>query len=271
MCMKPGVKPLDHSAQAIRERSEVKNGSRTSGLVKSAFVLAFSVNAGAAIAADQRVIELFTSQGCSSCPPADALAAKWAGNPRAIVLSFPVEYWDYIGWKDTLASPAFTARQKAYAKARGDGHVYTPQAVINGAAHAVGSDQAQVDQAVASTSGRNGALSVPLAMSETATGLHVEVGAVAAGAAAVSGTVFLVNFTSRSPVAIGRGENAGHTVTYVNVVRDMTALGTYAGAAAQFEVPASELRRNGSDGYVVMVQAGTASKPGVVLAAAKSK
>ena len=83
------------------------------------------------------VIELFTSQGCSSCPPADRYVAELAKDPSLVILSWPVDYWDYIGWKDTFASPAFTARQKAYAAARRDDQVYTPQAVIDGVAHAV--------------------------------------------------------------------------------------------------------------------------------------
>ena len=88
------------------------------------------------------VLELFTSQGCSSCPPADELFATMATDPELITLSLPVDYWDRLGWKDTFANPAFTARQKAYAADRGDARVYTPQAVINGAKHAVGSQRA---------------------------------------------------------------------------------------------------------------------------------
>ena len=84
------------------------------------------------------VVELFTSQGCSSCPAADALFVELAKDPSLIALTFPVTYWDYLGWKDTLGQPAFTKRQKLYAKARGDGQIYTPQAVVNGAAHTAG-------------------------------------------------------------------------------------------------------------------------------------
>src|SRR5947199_10640928 len=86
------------------------------------------------------VVELFTSQGCSSCPPADRYLAELGKDPRLVVLSWPVDYWDYIGWKDTFASPTFTARQKAYAAVRRDDQVYTLQAVIDGVAHAVGDD-----------------------------------------------------------------------------------------------------------------------------------
>ena len=214
------------------------------------------------------VIELFTSQGCSSCPPADALAARLALDPRNIVISFPVDYWDYIGWKDTLASPAFTARQKAYAGARGDGHVYTPQAVVNGLVHAVGSNPAEIEQAVTSSSARAGVLRVPLKISETSAGLHVEIGAAQTAAPASAG-VFLLRTLHQRSVAIGRGENAGTNVTYTNVVRAIVKLGDWQGTASSYDVPASQLRSGDSDGYVVVLQAGTAAKPGAILAAAK--
>ena len=95
------------------------------------------------------VIELFTSQGCSSCPPADKLLGQLAGRDDVIALTFPVDYWDYLGWKDTLASPAYSARQRAYARARGDGQVYTPQVVIDGAYHAVGSRPWETEKTIA--------------------------------------------------------------------------------------------------------------------------
>ena len=92
------------------------------------------------------VIELFTSQGCSSCPPADKLAGELARDPSIIVMSLPIDYWDYLGWKDTLALPGHTKRQRAYAQARGDREVYTPQVVVNGVAHVLGSDKDAIEQ-----------------------------------------------------------------------------------------------------------------------------
>jgi hypothetical protein len=93
------------------------------------------------------VVELFTSQGCSSCPAADKLLGELAADPSLVPISVPIDYWDYLGWKDTLADPRNTARQKAYAYARGDGQVYTPQVVVNGAVHALGSDKAAIEHA----------------------------------------------------------------------------------------------------------------------------
>src|SRR5215213_8380181 len=91
-----------------------------------------------AIASPQAVVELFTSQGCSSCPPADALLTDLAQRPDVVALTLPVDYWDYLGWKDTLASPAFTARQRAYAHGRSDRQVYTPQIIVNGSRPCMG-------------------------------------------------------------------------------------------------------------------------------------
>src|SRR3954451_4323047 len=97
------------------------------------------------------VVELFTSQGCSSCPEADKVLGELARDPNVIALSLPIDYWDYLGWKDTLADSRFTARQKAYSRARGDRDVYTPQVVVNGAAQVIGSDRASIQGAIAAT------------------------------------------------------------------------------------------------------------------------
>ena len=103
----------------------------------------------AGIAAEPRaVVELFTSQGCSSCPPADKLAGELARDPSIIVISMPVDYWDYLGWKDTLASPSYSARQRAYSSMRGDRDVYTPQVVVNGSAQVLGSDKSAIERAI---------------------------------------------------------------------------------------------------------------------------
>ena len=102
--------------------------------------------------ADPRaVVELFTSQGCSSCPPADKILGELAKDPSMIAMSMPIDYWDYLGWKDTLADSRFCARQKAYSQVRGDREVYTPQAVVNGSVHVIGSDRAGIENAISAT------------------------------------------------------------------------------------------------------------------------
>src|ERR1700733_16192445 len=118
-----------------------------------------------AVAAEPRaVIELFTSQGCSSCPPADKVIGELAKDPSVIALSMPIDYWDYLGWKDTLADARFSARQKAYSQMRGDREVYTPQVVINGQAHVIGSDRAGIESAIGATKKSDGVTSVPVTM-----------------------------------------------------------------------------------------------------------
>ena len=118
-----------------------------------------------AAAEPRAVIELFTSQGCSSCPEADKLLGEIAKDPSVIAVSLPIDYWDYLGWKDTLADPKFTARQKAYSKVRGDRQVYTPQVVVNGKVHALGSDRASIEKAIKDSTGKTGVMSVPVKMS----------------------------------------------------------------------------------------------------------
>src|SRR5947208_869101 len=115
--------------------------------------------------ADPRaVVELFTSQGCSSCPPADKVIGELANDPSVIALSMPIDYWDYLGWKDTLADSRFTARQKAYSQVRGDREVYTPQVVVNGSVHVIGSDRPGIEEAIGTTANATGVMSVPVTM-----------------------------------------------------------------------------------------------------------
>lgn len=241
---------------------------RSFSLAIAAMILA-AVAGGEARAGDiSGVLELFTSQGCSSCPPADALLGEFAKNPGLIALSLPVDYWDYIGWKDTLASHAFTERQQDYAEARGDGQVYTPQMVVDGITHAVGSNRPKIEQAIRASSGQQGVLSVPLHVSEVNGDLVGDVGAASEGVPKW-GSILLLQIAKKRVVTIGRGENAGHTYTYTNVVRSIERIGMWNGSAMQFEVPAAEITPRG-DGYVVLLQAGKVDRPSAILAAAKS-
>ncbi|WP_026607304.1 DUF1223 domain-containing protein [Methylocapsa acidiphila] len=209
------------------------------------------------------VIELFTSQGCSSCPPADRLLAAIARQPQVVAVSFPVDYWDYIGWKDTLALPASSIRQKAYAAAHGDGHVYTPQVVVDGLVGAVGSDRDEIERAIEAARDRDGAMSLPMRLSHADGRVQVEVSEGGGGPAGV----FALRVLRARTVRIGRGENAGRNVTYVNVVRAIDKLGEWTGSNATFDMPDA---RSDDEGYVVLVQRGTLEQPGAILAAAKT-
>ncbi len=209
------------------------------------------------------VVELFTSQGCSSCPPADRLLSTMANDPSLVTLSFPIDYWDYIGWKDTLAAPEFTARQRAYAAVRGDGHVYTPEAIVDGLVDVVGSDKEQIDHAIKAGKGREAALTVPVHLNELSGMLQIDIG----GGAAKSAGIYVLRVAKSRTVLISRGENSGHKATYTNVVRAIHKVGEWDGAPQSLKL--RELKGD-DEGYVVLVQQGTPDKPGAILAAAKS-
>jgi hypothetical protein len=222
---------------------------------------------GDAAAADPRaVVELFTSQGCSSCPPADQLIGELAKDPSVIALSLPIDYWDYLGWKDTLADKRFTARQKAYSHMRGDREVYTPQVVINGKVHAVGSDRASIEHAIEQTAHEAGVMSVPVSVNVTRGQLTVSVAP--APSAPSRGEIWLWSVARAVPIAIGRGENHGREVTYHNVVRNWLKVGDWSGKAASWSIPIENVMRDGVDGAIVYVQDGDRDKPGAMLGAA---
>lgn len=218
---------------------------------------------GAAAGEARAVIELFTSQGCSSCPPADKLLGQLSSDPSLITLSLPVDYWDYLGWKDTLALHSHTLRERAYAEVRGDRAVYTPQAVINGKVAVVGNDRDAIDRAIAAS---GSALHVPVT-------LKIDGGKVVADVAGGQGTagraeVWLCPTTGQAVVKIMRGENTGHEIAYTNVVRGWIKLGDWSGQAQSFSAPLSDVSGEGIDGFTVLVQRGVAAKPGAVIGAA---
>jgi hypothetical protein len=223
---------------------------------------------GTAFAGEPRaVIELFTSQGCSSCPPADKLLGELSYDQSLIPLTLAIDYWDYLGWKDTLALSGHARRQKAYSHVRGDHEgVYTPQAVINGSVQALGSDRAAIDRAIAQSHDNKATLSLPLTM--TLDKDRLTVAAPARPSDAASAEVWLCPVSKTVAVAIGRGENTGHTFTYHNVVRRWVRIGTWNGAAATWNVPLADFKSDGVDAVAVIVQSGSAAAPGPMLGAA---
>lgn len=214
------------------------------------------------------VIELFTSQGCSSCPAADKLMSEFAhSDPQFIPLSLAIDYWDYLGWKDTLALPGHTKRQRAYSQMRGDHEIYTPQAVINGVAQAIGSDRAQIEQAVERSYSSGGAspLSVPVRV--TVTDQQVSVTIPAHDNAAES-EIWLCPVSGQVSVGIGRGENRGRTLTYTNVVRRWIKLGNWDGQRETFTVPLDAIKDyDNVDLVAVILQNGSAQQPGPIVGA----
>jgi hypothetical protein len=210
-------------------------------------------------------LELFTSQGCSSCPPADKLLGELSGDPSVVAVSVPIDYWDYLGWKDTLASPGDSARQRAYARLRGDRQVYTPQIVVNGAMHVLGSDRAAIERAITQTDRNAAVMSLPVLLSVGGSNLNVKIGAVERARA--GGEVWLCPLAKTVPVEIGRGENHGRTITYHNVVRRWVKLGEWTGADSTWSVPLASISADDINAAAVMVQEGTHEKPGIILGA----
>jgi hypothetical protein len=217
---------------------------------------AFSLTrrARAATPAMPVVVELFTSQGCSSCPPADAFMGELVGRSNVIGLSLNVDYWDYIGWRDTLASPANTKRQRDYARKRGDHRIYTPQMVINGRSHAVGSDRATVLRLIDEESRRSGRHAVPMVVSGMGQEIAVFVDTAPSDALRVESNILLVTLLHVVTVAIEKGENTGRQVSYYNVVRKIVPLGVWRGAPVSMMVPKESLLSNPHEGCVGLLQ-----------------
>ena len=212
------------------------------------------------------VIELFTSQGCSSCPAADRLVGELANDPSLVIMSLAIDYWDYLGWKDTLAIPRHSVRQRAYARNRGDRQVYTPQVVINGSVHALGSDKTAIEKAITESRRHPGTLSLPVTVSVNGDQLAVSVPAAKNDRG--HGEVWLCALAKAVPVAVGRGENSGRTVTYHNVTRRWVKLGEWTGEARTWTAKISDLKAEGVDAAAVIVQGGSADNPGPIFGAA---
>ncbi|HZP09657.1 DUF1223 domain-containing protein [Methyloceanibacter sp.] len=200
------------------------------------------------------VLELFTSQGCSSCPPADALLGEFAEKPGIVALSYSVDYWNYLGWRDTLSSAANSDRQREYARARGDGRVYTPQLVIDGLLHVNGSDGAAIDQAMKDASSRLAGIRVPVSMHGEGDTLVIDVGAAPVDSHTRAATVWLAIAKDKETVSITRGENRGRTLTYHHPVRELSPVGMWKGDAMTLRLPLKDLKTMGGDCLMTLVQ-----------------
>jgi hypothetical protein len=204
------------------------------------------------------VIELYTAQGCSSCPPADEYFATLVNDPRVILLALHVDYWDYIGWADSFAQARFTERQEAYARASGRKMVYTPQMVVGGVDDVVGTNA----DAVAALIEAHLAVARPVRLVLERHGERLIIRAGAIGAQEKPVVVQLVRYADQSTVFIERGENAGKTITYRNIVTSWENIGEWTGAAPlqiEAQVP-------GHDPAVVILQE---PGPRAILAAAR--
>ncbi len=193
------------------------------------------------------VVELYTSQGCSSCPPADAQMAKLIKNPAVLGLSFPVTYWDYIGWKDTLASPINDARQVQYKDHLNTSYVYTPQMVIAGQDHFVGSSNTRLLDNLELFKGH--AQRIPLKWQFTDTGIEINL-----PAGPTNAVIWQMDIDQMKEVAIGRGENTGRTITYHNVVRKIEKLEEWDGTPKSLNLSLENLISEGRDSCALLIQ-----------------
>ncbi len=215
------------------------------GLRLAALALGLAVAAAPALADPlPLVVELFTSQGCSSCPPADALLGELAQRAGVVALGYHISYWDRLGWKDPLSSAASTERQKTYARRLSGGQVYTPQLVVDGTSEMVGSDRAAVLTAL-----RQAGAAHPTA--NAAVTFAADRRSVAIGGGAGRGDVVLVRFAQQRQTPVGAGENSGRLATDFNGVETLATLGSWDGAPVEFAVaPPAQ-----GEGLAVLVQA----------------
>lgn len=211
------------------------------------------------------VVELFTSQGCSSCPPADAYFAELAGKEDIVALAYHVDYWDYLGWQDTLGRKENTERQYDYMRAFGSRSVYTPQAVINGRVHVNGAKRGEVDGALARMSRSGEGMHVPVKVSRTSDRVIIDAGD--AGTGPSDAHVVIVYFDAPRTVKIAQGENSGRSMTYWNAVTGIQTAGMWHGKSQRYELPMSEIIKKG--GCAVLLQSvGKDGMPGPILGAA---
>ncbi len=206
----------------------------------------------AALSADGQgtaVVELYTSQGCSSCPPADALLGRLTDAPDVIALSLHVDYWDRLGWTDPFGSPRYSRRQRDYAASLdGSGRVYTPQMVIDGRRGVVGHRASHVRAAIEAARARGDTVSPEF------TGTPPSAVVIPPGAIDGSASVWLARFDERHRTAVERGENAGETLINHHVVRSLERLGSWSGERVRLPVDAAGARGAGRDGVAVWVQ-----------------
>ncbi len=225
--------------------------------LKTLFLAAALWLGGAAsdlVAAERKaVVELFTSQGCSSCPPADAYLGELARRDDVLALSFHVDYWNYIGWRDPFSNPQWSARQRDYGRKLNRRYVYTPQMVIDGAAEAVGSKRSRVARLIKSALQRK-KIAVEIVHPDR-DNIRIRVPA-EAGYTGSAATVWLAFYDNTRTTAIEAGENDGETLTNSNIVRSMARIGDWRGEAMEWTLPVEAVGGAGRDGCAILVQAG---------------
>ncbi|WP_404934163.1 DUF1223 domain-containing protein [Nitratireductor sp. L15S-10] len=215
------------------------------------------------------VVELFTSQGCNSCPPADAVLDELASRKDVVALAYHVDYWDYLGWRDALARPANSERQRKYAGTLQKSSVYTPQAIVNGHRDMNGANRAEVMSTLEALAGTAAGLQVDLSLEDTGDSIIVSVGSLPEGLEDkdISAHLVFVDYTPKSTVEIRAGENRGRTIQYRNAVNRIQTIGMWDGTARKFEMPRSELIQKGNGCALLLQRVDGSGLPGAILGA----
>ncbi|MBZ9790684.1 thioredoxin family protein [Rhizobium sp. 3T7] len=213
--------------------------------------------------APKGVVELFTSQGCSSCPPADAAFRRLVEAGGVIALAYHVDYWNYMGWADTLSSKENTERQYGYAQAMGRANVYTPQVIINGRDHVAGADLGAINKKIDGYAAEGMGLSVPVKAQMRGDQLEIKIGAGQGKA-----NVVMVYFNREKTIDVEKGENSGKKIAYLNSVADVETVGMWEGKETSLTLPASVMQKPDLEGCAILLQSSTADgNPSAILGA----
>ncbi len=225
---------------------------------RSAKTASSMIMEGTATSSEPKVLlELFTSQGCSSCPKADALLPTFIARKDVIALSMSIDYWDYLGWRDTFGQSIFTARQRSYGKKIGDGIIYTPQIIVDGRLHINGGDKKAI-LALIEQRKKEWAQHphVALEVKTLDDMLVITVGKAPSGTAVKKATLWMALFSKEKTVKVRRGENRNRFLTYHNVVRELAPIGRWMGDRMTLRLPKKQIMQRGADGCVILLQDG---------------
>lgn len=211
------------------------------------------------------VVEVFTSQGCSSCPAADKFVTSVHRDKDILALAWHVDYWDYLGWKDTFAKPDHTDRQRRYSRSFEENQIYTPQAVMNGRSHTVGSRSSIIKAALNNYEDQNQGLTIPIKANIVDGVLDIEIDN---GKSIGKATLWMVYFQDQKQVKVERGENRGKNLVYSNIVRDIELVGMMEPGGLNMMLPLTELSRKGHDSCALILQQTTKyGTPGAIIGA----
>ena len=251
------LKIRHHRLGAASRRHRSAPGLRllTGALIAAALALGAArtpaAEEGGASSGEPVVVELFTSQGCNSCPPADALINELSEREDLIVLSLHVDYWDYIGWEDPYGSPQNTARQRAYAKSLGRRMIYTPQIMVDGRRDVMGARRGELQVAIAQARDQRKVVDLRI-VADDGGKVIVPKG----HRRAMPATVWLAVFDDRVKTEVLRGENAGRTLVNRHVVREFRKIGTWTGERLEIPLDLQASAAAGRDGCAVLLQSG---------------